>query len=280
MNKISNVTVIIPCYNDGKYILKAIESILNQTLKADKIIIVDDGSNTETKEILGKINNEIIEILFQENGGVSNARNVAISLAKTPYILTLDADDFFENSFIKKSVLILDSNPNIGVVGSNFKTFNELNNDSNIVKPLGGKIDDFLTKNNGIASCLFRKVCWEQVTGYDKNMINGYEDWEFWISILSNNWEMHIIDEVLFNYRIKKASRDKTAIDNFDYDLREYIFNKHKHVFLNRSEWVYKRLLKENSRLRRINRNLENSLNYRIGSKLLRVLNLLKFFKK
>ena len=280
MNRSSNVTVIIPCYNDGKYILQALESLLNQTLKAERIIIVDDGSNLETKEILGKLHNENIEVVFQDNAGVSKARNYAVNLAKTSFILNLDADDYFEPTFIEKAVTILNANHKIGVVGSYFKTFDATNKKIEIVKPLGGKVENFFIKNNGIASSLYRKECWCQVGGYDESMLNGYEDWEFWISILSNNWDMYIIDEVLFNYRVKKESRDKTAIENFDFDLREYIFKKHINVFLSKEEIYSIRLIKENCRLRRINRNLEESLNFKIGRMVLKSLSLFKYFKK
>ena len=113
----SNVTVIIPCYNDGKFIIEAVNSILNQTLKADKIIIVDDGSNAETKKVLKKINSNNVEIIYQENLGVCKARNRGVNLATTDYILTLDADDYFEPTFIEKSVEILNNNSNTGIVG-------------------------------------------------------------------------------------------------------------------------------------------------------------------
>ena len=107
MNFNIDVTVIIPCFNDGKYVLEALNSIFNQTLQAVKIIIVDDGSNVETQKILKTIYNPNVQIIHQENKGVSNARNTGINLATTDYILTLDADDYFEPSFIEKSVKVL-----------------------------------------------------------------------------------------------------------------------------------------------------------------------------
>lgn len=99
IKSVSNVTVVIPCFNDGAFINQALQSVLNQTLKPDQIIVVDDGSNTATKTILEAIKHNDVKVVYQSNYGVSVARNVGIDLAKTEYILTLDADDYFNGTF-------------------------------------------------------------------------------------------------------------------------------------------------------------------------------------
>lgn len=276
MKNKSNITVVIPCFNDGNYIMEAINSILSQTLKADKIIIIDDGSNQETKAILNTINKKEVEIVFQENQGVSKARNVGISLAKTEYILTLDADDSFEPTFIEKALAILKANTEVAIVGSHVKVIYEDGTQSEIKYPLGGTVNDFLVKNNGIASCLYRKECWKAVSGYDEKMHNGYEDWEFWISILKEGKRMHIIEEPLFNYRIKKESRDKNAVQFFDFELREYIFKKHKALYLDNFESYSTQLLYSNSKLRKHGNKLKISREFKIGKAILAPL---RFFK-
>lgn len=281
MNTNSNVTVIIPCYNDGKFIVEAVNSILNQTLKAEKIIIIDDGSELETISILKTISQENIEIVFQENKGVCNARNVGINLAKTTYILNLDADDYFEANFIEKAVEIFNNNLNIGVVGCFYRMFKGNVIDKEIIKPLGGTVKNFLVKNNGMSCSMFRKDCWEEVSGYDEKLINGYEDWDFWISILSHKWEMYIIKEELFNYRIKEISRDQKALKDFDFELRQYIFLKHKPIFLDNYEFYALELLRINCNFRREKSVLEKSLNYQIDKVLLFPLRLVnKILKK
>lgn len=277
MAKKSNVTVIIPCYNDGNFIMEALNSILNQTLKAEKIIIIDDGSDIETREVFKRIKNEEVEVVFQENKGVSSARNKGVSLAKTDYILNLDADDYFESSFIEKAVKVLSENKGIGVVGCFYRRFKGKVLEKEIFKPLGGAVKDFLIKNNGLGTSMYRKVCWEKVSGYDENMLRGYEDWEFWIAVLSHNWKMHILPEVLFNYRIKRNSRDTKASDNFDFELRRFIFSKHKNIFIKYNEFYSQELLRISCELRRNKGVLENSLDFKIGKFLLYPL---RFFKR
>jgi len=262
----NDVTVIIPCYNDGKYILQALQSIYNQTLLPQKIIIVDDGSDKETRTVLTSINNPDIQIIYQSNSGVSAARNHAISLAETQYILNLDADDYFESTFIEKAVDILEKNIKIGVVGCFYNKIKNNKIDREIIKPLGGDIRNFLFKNNGLGTSMYRKQCWDETSGYDENMVNGYEDWDFWISILKNNWDMYIIKEVLFNYRIKNISRDQTAEKKYDYEIRKYIFLKHKELFLDNFEFYALKLLERNSFLNQKNKELKKSKNYRIGT--------------
>lgn len=266
MNNTSNVTVVIPCYNDGLYIMEALHSILNQTLKADEIIIVDDGSDIETKRVLERIKYDEATIIYQENQGVCKARNNAIKLARTDYILNLDADDYFESTFIEKAVEVLNNNQDVAAVGSLVKTLKNDVLDKEIKKPLGGSARDFIVKNNGLASSMFRKECWEQVSGYDEKMVNGYEDWEFWISILKHNWKMHIIQEPLFVYRIKPQSRDQKALKEHDFLLRRYIFLKHKELYLEHFEFYASELLRQNSIFRNNENKVKNSIDFRIGN--------------
>lgn len=273
----SNVTVIIPCYNDGKFILEAVNSILNQTLQADRIIIVDDGSDTDTKKVLDTICCPNIQIVHQKNKGVSNARNTAIKLAQTDYILNLDADDYFDPTFIEKAVGILNINSKIGAVGCFYRALKGNLIEKEIIKPLGGEARNFLIKNNGLGTSMYRKICWEHVSGYDEKMIHGYEDWDFWMSVLKRNWIMYIIQEPLFIYRQKTISRNQMALKEFDFELRKYIFIKHKEVYETHFDFYALEILRQNSLLKNNVKKAKNSLEYKIGTILLAPLRFLKY---
>ena len=86
------VSVIIPTYNRSKYVTKAIDSVLAQTYRDFEIIVVDDGSTDNTKEVL-KPYTDRIKYLYQENTGVSAARNAGIRAAGGQWIAFLDSDD-------------------------------------------------------------------------------------------------------------------------------------------------------------------------------------------
>jgi glycosyltransferase involved in cell wall biosynthesis len=272
----SNVTVIIPCYNDGRFLEQAIDSVLNQTTLPQKIIIVDDGSEQETKDVINNLNSPIIEVIFQNNRGVAAARNKGIEAATTDFILTLDADDGFEPAFIKKGLKTLHADPTIGAVCCYYQKHKNNKPFDDVIKPLGGEISDFLVKNNGVASALFRKSCWEEVGGYDTSFSNGYEDWDFWLSILRNNWKMHVIPETLFSYRVKETSRDQTAVTFYDKQLRTAIYNKHKSAYLAHSDRVFLELIYKNNRLIHKVIKVQDTIDYRLGRTILKPLRFVK----
>lgn len=270
------VTAIIPCYNDGGNIQEALDSLVTQTVLPDKIIIIDDGSDKETLEILKNIENPLVEIIFQENCGVCVARNVGIFKAQTSYILTLDADDRFEPEFIEKAVHILFKNNAVGVVCCYYKEFGSGSVNPDVIMPKGGSARDFLVKNNGLGNALFRKQCWEEVKGYDVAFKKGYEDWDFWLSILKNNWTMEVIKEPLFWYRKKLFSRDTMAVFKYDYELRIQLFEKHRDVYLENFDTFTRQVIYKNIDTKRQLKKTKDTLDYRLGHTILNPLRRIK----
>jgi glycosyltransferase involved in cell wall biosynthesis len=111
-----NISAVIPTFNRGHCLLRAINSILAQTTPVDEIIVVDDGSNDKTYDLLlkselldmrGQLPN--IRYLYQENKGVSAARNLGIKEAENEYIALLDSDDAWIETKIERQVLKLEA---------------------------------------------------------------------------------------------------------------------------------------------------------------------------
>ena len=94
------ISLIIPTYNRANLIENTLLSVFNQTIKVDEIIVVDDGSTDNTKQILEQYD---IKYIFQENQGVSSARNTGIKRAKNEWICFLDSDDIWEHNKIEKT---------------------------------------------------------------------------------------------------------------------------------------------------------------------------------
>lgn len=111
------VSVIIPTYNRAEFISDAIESVLNQTFEDYEIIIVDDGSTDNTKQIVQSYTSKV-KYYYQEQSGVSSARNYGIKAATGEYIAFLDSDDQFLPQKLEKQVEVLENNPRIGIVYS------------------------------------------------------------------------------------------------------------------------------------------------------------------
>jgi len=221
----TKVSVIIPCYNQGHYLDEAVESILSQTFQDFEIIVVDDGSTElSTAEKLKNYRKPKTAVYFKKNGGPSSARNFGIEKAKGEYILPLDADDYFEKTFLEKAVKILDENEKNGFVKCYVKNFGALNN---YWKPKGNALVDFLAANQAVNAVLFRKSAWQEVGGYDETMQNSVEDWDFNIKMLSKGWAVGCIEEPLFFYRRKKYeySVSETARLNREGVVKQLILN-------------------------------------------------------
>ncbi|MFO0794347.1 MAG: glycosyltransferase family 2 protein [Candidatus Brocadiaceae bacterium] len=121
---VPKVSIIIPAYNSERYIRETIDSVFNQTYKDFEIIVIDDGSFDNTKEVL-KTYEDTIRYYYQENGGVTNARLHGLNVARGEYIALVDADDIWLPEKLKIQVEFLDSCTDIGLVFSNFHDFYE-----------------------------------------------------------------------------------------------------------------------------------------------------------
>ena len=222
------ISIIIPCYNDAQYIEQSVLSALNQTYSNIEVIVVDDGSNEETKKVLKKLENQITKLITQENQGQSKARNVGIEASKGDYILVLDSDDYFESTFCEKAILSLEDST-IKLVTSFAKRFNDVY--SYDVYPKGGGLRDFLIHNQATGSVMFRKKDYILAGGYDETMKSGFEDWEFYIRLLKDGGTAFVIPEFLFNYRAKENSTT-TRANKIKYKLQNFIYEKHQSLYI------------------------------------------------
>ncbi|MEY3328926.1 MAG: hypothetical protein RLZZ115_1809 [Cyanobacteriota bacterium] len=118
------ISVIIPAYNCDRYIGQAVESILNQTYPADEIIIIDDGSQDNTRQVLQPYSN-YIHYVYQENQGVSVARNHGLKLARGEFIVFLDADDIFLPNKLATQLAVFQAKPQLGLVQSGWRRVNQ-----------------------------------------------------------------------------------------------------------------------------------------------------------
>ena len=209
----TKVSVVIPCYNYGEYLAEAVESVLASGYDNLEIIIVDDGSDDrETIELLDNFSRPNTRIIRQPHHGVVSARNNGIQEASGEYILPLDADDMIVPEFIRRAAAVLDANPDIGIVYSDYQYIGDRNTVAHA--PVWDSLR-LLYENLLINSSFFRKKDWERVGGYKKEMEQGYEDWEFWISLSEIGVTGYRIPEPFVYYRIHGDSRNTAANQNF-----------------------------------------------------------------
>lgn len=233
------VSVIIPCYNQGAYIEECIDSIENQSYKKIEIIIVNDGSDDEkTINILDKISiQNNIKIITCENNGVSEARNIGIANSNGKYILPIDADDKIHSTYIEKCVKILDCNI-ADIVYCLCRRFGE---DDRLLYLREFSEKEMLNTNTIFCSAMYRREHFNKTNGYNSNMKYGYEDWDFWLSMLENNEiKVYRISEVLFYYRIKEKSRNNNMLKKAEEYLKakEQMKNNHEKLFIKYKEEI------------------------------------------
>lgn len=223
------ISIIIPCYNDAEFIEKAVQSALNQTYPNKEIIVIDDGSDAKTKQVLKTLEPQIDCLITQENKGQSTARNRGIKAASGTLIMTLDSDDYFEPEFCKKAVAVLKDTAVRLVTCQALLHFETEPN--RIFEPKGGKLTDFLFSSSALGSAMYAKADWKRINGYDENMRMGWEDWEFYIRLMQLGGRCEVIPEPLFHYRKRENTTTARANKNRG-ALWEYIMLKHKYLYL------------------------------------------------
>ena len=270
------ISIIIPCYNDHSYLEQAVDSAMKQTWPEKEVIVVDDGSDKQTKATLKSLAQKIDILITQENKGVSAARNKGIAAATGDFILVLDSDDYYEKEFCKKAIKVFNREADVKLVSCYAKWFGKKS--SRLFKPEGGKLEDFLLKNCALG-VIYRKSDFDLAGGYDEKMLKGYEDWEFYIRLLKTGGYAQVIPEVLFNYRNKENSRNKKA--NFEkYAITEYIYNKHADLYKEHFSLFIHEWLKSNKKSEAFKQQVMDSLDYKVGNKLLKPFRALGMFKK
>ena len=226
------ISVVIPCYNQGKYLEETVKSALASSYRPLEIILVNDGSTDNSLEIANKLeaNHPEIQVIDQPNGGVAKARNTGIAHAKGKYVLPLDGDDLISDNYIKEAIETLESNPKVKVVYCQAVKFNEQTQKPWKLKPFSRRQ---LAKDNMIfVAAVFRKSDCEAVGGFSEDMKMGREDWEFWIKMLKNGGEVVQLPFVGFFYRLTPTSkRKKTGTSQKKRERIAYLNAKHLDFF-------------------------------------------------
>ncbi|QNA43844.1 glycosyltransferase [Lacibacter sediminis] len=204
------ITIITPVYNINNVIAETYASICKQTFKKIKWLIVDDGSvNKETKTILQNLKNDNswVDILtLDKNYGLSAARNEGAKAVTTIYILFLDSDDLIDPTFLEKAYLFLELHPEFSFVNSYVKGFGAQN-----YFWQGGFHDNeqFLFENRNTSCFMARKEVFTKIN-FDESMLNGCEDWDFWLKAATMGLWGYTIPEYLFFYRRSETSKWST----------------------------------------------------------------------
>jgi len=203
------VSVIMPAYNSEKYIVDAIESVLNQTYPDFELIVIDDGSKDRTFEIItfySQKDSRVKVLQNDKNSGVSLTRNRGISLAKGEWIAFLDSDDIWAKEKLEKQIKCVHTQ-NADFVFTGVSYIDETGKPYNGIFEVPSKVSfEELLRQNVItcSSVLVKKIYFENIRMEKDEM---HEDYAVWLRILRLGVTAYGINEPLLIYRISKNSK-------------------------------------------------------------------------
>ncbi|AOC95311.1 glycosyltransferase family 2 protein [Flavobacterium sp. SH_e] len=257
------ISVIMPAYNAESYIADAINSVIHQTYNNWELIIINDGSNDKTEEIVkeASLKDKRIIYIYQKNGRQGKARNLGISKSKGIYLAFLDADDIWLPEKLDVQILeIQKRNADLVFADSYFFNDNEV---SDISKKMNIPTSVFYDKTSlklflkenriPILTVLVKKEKVINVGGFSEILdIQNVEDYHLWLKLLMSNCVFYSSDHILAKYRVHESSAtsaDKLALNkipNAFFDLLQLFPNYKKDIeeeLKLRFKLIYKRNL-------------------------------------
>ncbi|MCA9300192.1 MAG: glycosyltransferase family 2 protein [Phycisphaerales bacterium] len=243
-------TVVIPCFNHGRFIGDAVRSALAQEDTDVRVVIVDDGSDDgETPGACDALASERVTVIHQENTGLPGARNRGAAGATGEFLVFLDADDTIEPTFVRTLRAAIDADDISHAYCQ--ERLSELGQDFVWRVPDWDPLLELITNLHPVTT-LLRRDRFEAVGGFDETMTEGYEDWEFWIRLLERGWRGVRVCEPLFVWR--RHSNETMIFDAVRKHERLYrqIMDRHPALFRGHADAM---LVRMNTMLREFNVN-------------------------
>lgn len=235
----ARVSIVMPCYNAGDFILEAVDSALAQTYTDLEVVIVDDGStDPRTLQILDEATWPRTRIIRQDNAGPAAARNRAVAAAVGEFILPLDADDRIDATYVEKAISVLNSRADVGVVYCRAMKFGAEQGPWCLPTY---NLRELVIDNVIFVTAMYRRADWEMVGGYSEVLRNGVEDYDFWVKIVALGREVVQLDDFLFHYRIQASSRTTSFQQDRSAVVKTYadIFRQNSDFYLRHAEYLF-----------------------------------------
>lgn len=218
------VSVYITNYNYGKYIRQAIESVLNQSFQDFEIIIIDDGSTDDSRQIIESYEDDSrIKIIFQKNKGLNITNNIALKVAQGKYIMRLDADDYIDTNALLVMSTALEKDETLGLVFPDYFLVDAEGEILNIEKRNSFENEVTLMDQPAHGACtMIRCDFLRQLDGYDEEF-SCQDGYELWVKFVAK-YKVNNIDTPLFYYR--QHGNNLTTNESRILDTRKKIKNK------------------------------------------------------
>ncbi|MDY6838328.1 MAG: glycosyltransferase [Thermodesulfobacteriota bacterium] len=217
------VSVIIPTFNYGNFLLDAVQSAFRQRVRDLEIIVVDDGSTDQTPEILGPYRKRL-KYIYQKNAGLSAARNTGMAHSTGEFILFLDADDVLGPNSIALHLRHLDRHPDIYIVVCRSRFFKDTTSSGHPIcydsrKIPQGNLDLHICYSNIAPPHAF--LCRRQAiteTGWFDTQLKACEDYDFWLRAAVKGFVPHCNPLPLVYYRRHEKSMSADRLNQYCHD--------------------------------------------------------------
>ncbi|MBL7070820.1 MAG: glycosyltransferase [Candidatus Omnitrophica bacterium] len=222
------VSVIITARNYGQYLSQCIDSVLSQKYTFYEIIAVNDGSTDNTAEILEGYrakHPDRIKVITLAGAGLAKACNAGIRNSSGEYIIRLDADDYFDENILLVEANILDNNPDVHLVYTDYYRIDKHGGiiDSYRLPKVNDEVE-LLDRSPLAGGAMFRRECYEAIGGYSEEL-RYQEDYDFWIRFI-DRFKVYNVNLPLMYYRRHSASMS----NNFDERMKARQYVKKKFV--------------------------------------------------
>jgi glycosyltransferase involved in cell wall biosynthesis len=224
------VTVVIPCFNHGRFIREAAESALRQQSADVRIVIVNDGStDPETAPACHALASDRVRVIDTPNRGLPAARNTGAAGAASDFLVFLDADDWIDPEFITRLHAALAPAP---PETSHAYCQERLTDRAEGIwrVPEWDPVLMMITNLHPVTT-LIRRDRFEAVGGFDESLTGGYEDWDLWLRFIERGWRGVRVREPLFNWR--RHSPDTMvmrSVKNHE-SLYSALMDRHRRLF-------------------------------------------------
>ncbi|PKO13694.1 MAG: hypothetical protein CVU39_17855 [Chloroflexi bacterium HGW-Chloroflexi-10] len=222
------ITVIIPAYNQSHYLAGAIESVLAQDYEDWECIVVNDGSTDSTAEVVKAYQDQRIHYIYQQNAGLSAARNTGIRNARGKYLSFLDSDDLFAKNKLSLLINVFHNNPEIALVSGSTELIDQ--NGIAIARKfdpvLPADTSQLLLGNPLHVGSVLVKRSWQEKIGFFDTRLRSYEDWDFWLRLALYNAKFVCIPEVVSFYRFhtEQMTRNRQQMTRASFTVLDQIY--------------------------------------------------------
>lgn len=223
----TDIAVVIPCFNQGRVLGVALESVLGQSRPAAEVLVVDDGStDLYTRALLASLRCSNTRIVRTVNRGPAAARNHGIRLTSAEYLVTLDADYRLDSDYLARTAARLDANPAISFVSTSMRFAGA---PDPVWTPPDCNVVNALVRGMAHPAGVFRRQMWQAVGGFDESLTSqSCAGLDFWLSAIELGLVGDVIGEPLLEYRGRASSIYQTSVaSGSQLQERETVVRKH-----------------------------------------------------